>query len=175
MRRQSLLLVAAVIVAGSVASQNRGHRVMAQEPVRAAAADVELFVKQALEDRFAAKDLPGYNLLRNATRIAIREEIPKPGLRLGNRALPQREGYEFHLAAEAAVQAEANRTGQAVPFIGVDQPLISGDAATLSLGVDLAVPPRPNSVKLCCCVGEGRFRQLDGRWTFVEWSSMACA
>ena len=175
MRTQIFLLLAACLVPGSVGFQDRSQRVLAQSSLRPATADVELFVKQALEDRFAARDIPDYNLLRDATRVAIQAEMSKAGLILSRRALPQREGYEFHLVSGPAVQADANRAGQAVPFITVDQPLITENTATLSLGIDLAVPQKPDSVKLCCCTGQGRFRQVDGRWRFVEWSSMTCA
>ncbi len=57
--------------------------------------------------------------------------MPGASLRLGSGALPQREGFEFYLVSKAGAQAEANRTGQAVPFIAVDQPLITDDTATI--------------------------------------------
>jgi len=152
-----------------------GKGVAAQSSARLATADIELLVKQALENRFDARDLPDRNLLGTLTRIAVREEMPGARLRLGSGALPQREGYEFYIVSEAWAQAEANRTGQAVPFIAVDQPVITGDIATISLGVDLAVRQIPNRVKLCCCTGRGRFSRVNGQWAFVAWSGIICA
>ena len=137
--------------------------------------DVEVLVKQAVEDRFAAKDLPDGNLLGNATRIAIREEMPDAGLKLSRGALPQRDGYEFFLISEVAAQAEADRVGRAVYFITVDRPSIIEDTATISLGVDVVSPREPKTIKMCCCTGQGQFRRAGGRWTFVKWAQMICS
>src|SRR6185295_7336624 len=85
--------------------------VQAQLPERMATPDIELLVKQSVEDRFGASDLPDGNLLGKATRIAIREEMPEAGLKLGRGALPQRDGYVFSLISGTAAQAEADRVG----------------------------------------------------------------
>jgi hypothetical protein len=170
-----LVLVAAAALAGQFAWSGDPGRVDAQSPERLAAPDIELLVKQSVEDRFGARDVPDGNLLGKATRIAIREQMPEAGLKLGRGALPQRDGYTFFLIAEAAVQAEADRAGRPVFFIAVDRPSITDDTATISLGVDVVSPREPKSIKMCCCTGQGQFRRTGGRWTFVKWVQMICS
>ncbi len=142
---------------------------------RIATPDIETLVKQAVEDRFAAKDLPDGNLLGKATRIGIREEMPEAGLKLSRAALPQRDGFSFVLISGAAAQAEADRSGRPVYFITVDQPSITGDTATVSLGVDVVSPREPKTISMCCCTGQGQFRRTGGRWAFVKWARMICS
>ena len=177
MLRRLLLVAAAVAIVGQSAWGGDGNGFQAQprSTERMATPDIDALVKQAVEDRFAAKDLPDGNLLGKATRIAIREEMPEAGLTLSRAALPQRDGYSFVLISGAAAQAEADRTGRPVYFITVDQPSISGDTATLSLGVDVVSPREPKTINMCCCTGQGQFRRTGGRWTFVKWAQMICS
>jgi hypothetical protein len=177
MLRRLLLVAAAVAVIGQSAWDGGRHvaHAWSQSPERMATPDIEVLVKQAVEDRFAAKDVPDGNLLGKATRIAIREEMPEAGLKLGRAAVPQRDGYSFVLISGAAAQAEADRSGRPVYFITVDQPSISGDTATVSLGVDVVSPREPKTINMCCCTGQGQFRRAGGRWAFVKWAQMICS
>jgi hypothetical protein len=175
MLKRLVLIAAAVALVGQFAWSGDPGWVEAQSPERMAAPDIELLVKQAVEDRFAARDLPDGNLLGKATRIAIREEMPEAGLKLGRGALPQRDGYEFVLISVVAAQAEADRIGREVHFITVDRPAITEDTATISLGVDVVSPREPTSIKMCCCNGVGQFQRAGGRWRFVKWAQMICS
>ena len=140
-----------------------------------ASPDIELLVKQALEDRFAAGNVPDRNLLGASRRIAIREDMAQARLTLGSAALPQQEGYEFYLLSTTAAQAEADRTGQHVHFVLVDGPAISADLGVVWIGVDFVAPRDRKMIKLCCCSGRGQFRRIDGRWTFVKWLETVCS
>ena len=173
--RGLLLIAAAVAFGGQSASGGDRHGVQAQPPELMATPEIEVLVKQAVEDRFGARDLPDRDLLGKATRIAIREEMPEAGLKLSRGALPQRAGYEFFLISEVGAQAEADRIRRAVYFITVDRPSIIEDTATVSLGVDVASPREPKTIKMCCCTGEGQFRRVGGRWTFVKWARTICS
>jgi hypothetical protein len=175
MLKRLVPIAAAVALVGQFAWSGDQGSVEAQSPERMAAPDIELLVRQAVEDRFAARDLPDGNLLGKATRIAIREAMPDAGLRLSRGALPQRAGYEFVLISEAAAQAQADRVGRDVYFVTVDRPAITEDTATISLGVDVVSPREPKSIKMCCCNGVGQFRRAGGRWTFVKWAQMICS
>jgi hypothetical protein len=175
MLRRLLLIAAAVALVGQSAWGGDRHRVQAQSPEAMATSDVEVLVKQAVEDRIGARDIPDGNLLGKATRIAIREEMPEAGLKLGRAALPQLAGYEFFLISEAAAQAQADRVRRAVYFITVDRPSIIADTATVSLGVDVAFPREPKTIKMCCCTGQGQFLRVGGRWTFVKWGQTICS
>jgi hypothetical protein len=175
MLRRLLLIAAAVALVGQSAWGGDRQRVQAQSPEAMATSDIEVLVKQAVEDRFGARDLPDGNLLGRARRIAIREEMPEAGQKLSRGALPQRAGYEFFLISEVAAQAEADRVRRAVYFITVDRPSIIADTATVSLGVDVASPREPKTIKMCCCTGQGQFRWVGGRWTFVKWAQTICS
>ena len=103
------------------------------------------------------------------------QELPATGLRLSQSALPSRDGYDFHLISVRDAQSEAERTRMTIYFITVDRPAITGDTATIWLGVDFVLPPDPNLVKSCCCVGEAHFRRVEHRWKFFKWGRGACA
>jgi hypothetical protein len=175
MLRRLLLIAAAVALVGQSVWGGNGHGVQAHSPDRMATPEIEVLVKQAVEDRFGARDLPDGNLLGRATRIAIRWEMPEAGLKLSRGALPQRSGYEFFLISEVGAQAEADRVRRAVYFITVDRPSIVEDTATVSLGVDVASPREPKTIKMCCCNGQGQFRRVGGRWRFVKWAQTICS
>ena len=175
MLRRLLLSAATVALAGQFAWSGDQGGVEGQSPERMAAPDIELLVKQSVEDRFGAKDLPDGNLLGKGTRIAIREEMPEAGLKLGRGALPQRDGYAFSLISGAAAQAEADRIGRPFYFITVDRPSITEDTATISLGVDVVSPREPKSITMCCCTGQAQFRRAGDRWAFVKWAQMICS
>ena len=136
--------------------------------------EVESLIKQALEDRLAANDIPDGILLARK-RIAVLQRMPRTGTTLTDRALPQRDGFEFYLLSNQDAQSEADRTGRNVSFIVVDQPAITGDTATLAIGVDFVAPRESKVVKACCCTGFGQFKQVGGKWTFLKWAKMICA
>jgi hypothetical protein len=146
-----------------------------QTPAAPTRAEIDTFIKQAIEDRFAAKNIPDFNLLDKGTRIAVREEMPAARMKLGRDALPERAGYEFYLIALAATQQQADTMQRPVPFIAVDGPSITGDTAAISMGVDVTFPTDPKIAKLCCCTGRGEFKRVNGRWTFVKWADMICS
>lgn len=140
-----------------------------------ATAEVQRLVKQALEDRLAANNLPDGNLLWHLARIPVREEMPRTGTRLGDGALPQRAGRTFYLLPQAAAQREAEETSQSVFFVTADQPSITEDTATLWIGVDVVTPREPKRVVLCCCRGLGQFRRVENHWEFEKWIQMICS
>jgi hypothetical protein len=175
MQKRLHLSVVTAVVMWSAAPGGPWQGATAQSARRSAPADIEVLVKQALEDRLTAQGLPDGNLLGASTRIAIREEMPRAAMRLGPGALPQRAGYEFYLISRAAAQAESDRSRQRLHFITVDSPQFAGDVATISLGVDLVAPFEPSVVSLCCCTSQGQFQRTNGQWKFVKWAGMVCS
>jgi len=148
-----------------------------QQPtvLRPASAEVDVLIREALEDRLAARNLPDMGFLGTSTRVSIREEMPSAGLRIGVKAVPQTLGSEFRLTSLSALQSEADRISTAVYFIAVDSPVITGELATVWLGVSMVLPDKPGVVMLCCCAAEGQFRRVDGRWTFGRWMRRTCS
>jgi hypothetical protein len=142
---------------------------------RPAGAETEMFVRQALEDRLAAGDLPDIGLIGQSKHIAIRRELPKAGLTLGPGALPKHDGYDFQLISAAEARSGATRTKRTISFVAIDEPVITGDTATIWLGADLASPDDPTLVRMCCCQGKARFSRAQDRWAFVRWDIVECS
>jgi hypothetical protein len=140
-----------------------------------ASLEVELLVKQSLEDRLLAGDLPDLHLLGNNKRLCIQEIIRSEGIRITENALPQLPGYEFSLTTKDSAQEKANQVGKMIFDIIINRPHITGEWATIWLGVGATLPADSNMVLLCCCKAHGLFQFIDGRWTFVRWMERICS
>lgn len=134
--------------------------------------DVNAVIHQVLADRITARDIPDFGLLSGAKRIAVRSGAGL-SLALGKDALPVIEGYELRLISSEEAQAEAERTGTNVHFIVVDRFRSFGDTVSLWIGVDFAMAPNPDAVKLCCCSRSLTYRRANDRWVFVRWGDEA--
>jgi len=145
-----------------------------QAVLKPASPETEELIKQAIEDRFTAKNIPDQGLLGRSTRIAIREEMPGSGTILSRGALPKLAGYDFYLLSAARIQEEADKTGALQHFIMVTGPGIYGDSATMLLGVDVTFPRPLKARRTCCCTGLGQFKRAEGHWTFVRWLNIEC-
>jgi creatinine amidohydrolase len=142
---------------------------------RPAGRDIEALVRQALEDRVRAGDIPDFQLLGGTRRIGVRRELPLAGLTLGPDALPRIDGYEFYLVSAATAQADADRTKEKIRFVTVDRPSIAAETATIWMGTDFVSPADPTMIKMCCCEGRATFRHAGERWVFVEWTTTRCS
>jgi hypothetical protein len=60
-------------------------------------------------------------------------------------------------------------------FATLDDIKLFGDTATLTVGVDLAVPEGPRAVKLCCCQAEDTWKRVLRGWVFVKRGLTICA
>jgi len=165
-----MLLVAAVV---SITADSR--QTHAQGAVVVAPDSVQEFVKAALADRLRANDIPDLKVLDSSRPIGIRDVMPEAGERLESAAVPAVGSYRFFLLSPADAQAAADRDSTPVAFLTVDRPIISGDSATIVIGVDLTLPRTSHQVKLCCCTGSAEFQRTDRGWTFVKWSGMVCS
>jgi len=153
-----------------------GVRHMAQPPApRSVSPRIAEFVRQALADRFTAGDIPDLGLVEDRTHVFVRREMFGDGLLLGPDALPAMPGVKFELVALKEAEARAAHSGRNVVFISVDRPQVSGDTASIWLGVDIAVPPRSGVIKMCCCTSLAEFRRADDRWAFVKYSRTTCS
>jgi hypothetical protein len=130
-----------------------------------AAPEIELLVKQALEDRMPLS-FPYQALL--TSDVGLRRELPAARLTIGPDALPSMAGYTFELASSTTAQAEANRTMKYISIVTVDRPSIAGDRATLWMGVSTFAPAGAFNV-MCCCAREATYVLREGRWMFSKW------
>ena len=147
--------------------RTRGHA--------AASAAVEDLVRQALQDRFGADDIPDLALLEDRSHVLLSSELRRARLQLTARALPRIEGTRFALIGVADAQALADRSHHDVVSLTVDDPAIEGDRASLWIGTDLTIPSQKGVVRMCCCEGRGDFKKMDGRWIFVKWALTRCS
>lgn len=136
---------------------------------------VQAFVRAALMDRFRANDIPDYKVLGTSHRIGIRSSMPEAAMLLTDASLPDVDGYAFFLLSPSEAQTTADRRSETVAFITVDRPVLEGDTATVWLGVDVAAPTHPNTIRLCCCSGKAEYRRIRDGWSFVKWSTMICS
>lgn len=176
MSRQPLvrLLVVGGIASLAVAAGQAQTTGLALLPM--APADIQTLVRQAIEDRVAARDIPDLDLRRHdSPTLILRQEMTRAKMRLGPDAVPQVNGYTFVVRTTAERQADADRTGRGSDmFIIVDSAGIAGSSAFVDLGTDLVVPTSPKVDRQCCCIGNGRFNGVGTRWVFERWVSMVC-
>jgi hypothetical protein len=165
-RRALLVCVCVVALVSSGITQ--------QSAPAPAGAEIDAIVRQILEERLAAGDIPDIGLLGNAKRIAIRSDLPKSRLLLGPRAVPERQGYEFRLISTAEATAEADRTKTSVHFISVDRLEKSADTVSLWLGTDFVLPSDSKNVKTCCCESLVKYQRTNGSWAFAGWGAGVC-
>jgi len=163
--------IAAVLTLAVVVSTTRAQP---RSALPEASAEIQDLVRDAIADRFRADDIPDINLLPDRTHVFVLRELGSAHLKLTDRALPSLREAHFALISADDTHAMAARTGRDVVYIAVDGPLINGDSATISLGVDF-VPANTSSVKMCCCSGRAQFSKAAERWTFVKWISMTCS
>ena len=147
--------------------------------LRHAGAELERLIRQVLEERLIAADIPDLHLLGAARRIAIRMELPRSGFALGADVLPRREGYEFRLISAAGALAEAERTKTRVYLLTVDRIEMMSDSTWMWIGTDVMEPPNssgldPNVFKRCCCEAPVQYRRDGDRWVFVKWDVGVC-
>ena len=148
----------------------------AQAPkLKPASAEIEDFIHQALADRMAAGALSDFDLVGKSRRILVLDELPNAGLRISLKALPASSLHKYVPLSNAAIQAEADRAKETLYFITIDQPVITGDEATVWLGVDLTEPTGSKMVKLCCCASQDLFRRSQERWQFVKSLMRRCS
>ena len=172
MLRQAAALV---LLLGFAGAPLRGSQVRPPAPdPQPAPAEVQTLVREALEDVLNRDALPDGTLFRNARRIAVQAEMRRARLALGQDALPRREGFEYYLMSEEEIQAQAERTGASVYFVVVDTPVITGNRALLTAGVNVR-EPRGTRLALCCCIGFGQFERRDGRWRLLGFPRLVCA
>jgi hypothetical protein len=171
MTRNMLALVVAVVAGAAVLSarQLTGQTVPLDAP-----ADIHALVRQAIEDRIAARDIPDLDLRRHSPSLLIRREMSRT-LMLDSNAVPQVSGFSFQLRTSAELQVEADQTHTSIMFIIANSAGVTGNTAFVDLGTDIVFPSDPKVIKMCCCVGNGRFNRVESRWVFERWSNIVCS
>ena len=164
-----------IVMAGGALRAAVRAELRQENSYRAASPEIEDFVRQAIEDRFKAGDIPDLGLLDARAHVPLLRELPRARLQLSHRALPVIDGTTFELMGLDEARLRADRTRAAVAYLTVDDPRIDGDTGSLRLGADLTMPAKPGGVKTCCCVGRAEFRRAQSLWVFVKWSAMTCA
>jgi hypothetical protein len=161
-----LLFAAAARLTGAAAPQ-------AENPH--ARGEIVRFVREALRDRVLAGDIPDFTLIGDRHRLPVLARMPGAEVWLTQDYLPDVPDTSFELITLGDAEARAKQTGREVVYLVVDAPRIEGDEGTITLGVDMAMPEKPGTVKLCCCTGRAQFHKAAERWVFVKWISETCS
>ena len=161
-----LLFTAAVTMTGAAAPQ-------AADPH--ARGEVVRFVREALRDRVLSGDIPDFTLIGDRHRLAVLARMRAAEAWLTQDYLPDVPDTSFELITLGDAEARAKQTGREVVYLVVDAPRLDGDEGTITLGVDMAMPGEPGTVKLCCCIGRAQFHKAAERWVFVKWISKTCS
>lgn len=169
--RHFLIGVMALLTAPSVHTQQPPNQTMPLD----APANIQTLVRQAVEDRTAARDIPDWDFSRRPPTLLIRREMSRGRVMLGQDALPQVSGYTFLLRTNAELQTEADQTHTSIMFVIVNSAGITGNTAFVDLGTDIVFPTVPKVIKMCCCVGNGRFNRVESRWVFERWFDIVCS
>jgi len=168
------LLCAWVVGGGWLFGEDLRARPQQAEDYGPADPAVEALVRDALRDRYVAGAIPDQGLLRGQMPVLVLREMSQARVRLRPEAMPAIPHVTFTLLTKQEARTRAEARGENVYYITIDGPQISGDSATLWLGVDLQMPT-DTSAPLCCCVARGEFSKHDGQWRFVRWSMSRCA
>lgn len=144
------------------------------EELHAASPDVDAFVRHALLDRWAARDIPDIGLLAARRRVFVLREMFHARLLLSAKTVPRTAGTEFEFVALTELQANARRSRDVVYFIALDDPDVRDDAASVTVGVDLVAPAEP-AITTCCCTTSVHYVRRDGRWAFVKSNGGTCS
>jgi hypothetical protein len=171
--RHLLVAAATAVIAASVCASAVDVQV---GPIANAPAEIQTLVRQAIEDRIRAGDVPDLDLRFGRNRnLHIRREISRANLLLADDALPHVEGFTFSILTKAELQAESDRLNQSSMFIIVNAAGIQNDTATVELGTDILLPTTSKAGKLCCCIGAGSFKRAVLGWTLDHWGSIVCS
>jgi hypothetical protein len=166
-----------LIVATALALPVRARAVGAQAGTMPDAPPaIQTLVRQAIEDRLKAADIPDLDLRFGRNRgLHIRREISHSGRLLTEEALPRVAGFTFSILTKAELQAESDRLNQSAMFIIVNAASIQGDTAAVELGTDILMPTTSRALKQCCCIAVGTFNHRDVGWAFDHWSGLVCS
>ena len=138
---------------------------------------MQRFVRDALQDRLFAGDIPDIQLAggQTAKLLYVRTDMPVSKMKLTAEALPQLPGVVLKLVSLSEAGELVARTGETVAFVTVDRVHLGDREATVWLGADFVAPERLGVIKMCCCEGEARFIRREGRWVFEKWGLLRCA
>lgn len=145
---------------------------------KAAPKEIDVLVAEVLRQSLVeSKSMPDRQLLPATGPIMVRSEVLTPGhgVLLGPAALPESKTVAFQLRSQLELQTLADRRGGPVYFVAVTNVTMSGDTATVWMGVELTTPTTEGSgVKLCCCRQATTYRRFEGAWHLVVRSPAVC-
>src|SRR5215831_17287221 len=79
--------------------------------------ETQSFVRQALQDRLSAGDIPDFGVLRNVRQLVLREEMPRAKQRLSKDVVPEQTSGMISLWSLSEIQAQADASNQDLPFV----------------------------------------------------------
>jgi hypothetical protein len=89
-------------------------------------------------------------------------------------ALPPDLARHYIVTTQDELQRVATGSGRDIWFINISKLELAGSCATVYVGGDFVAPPRPGTIKMCCCNETEVFLRRGGRWAFRMSGGGAC-
>jgi hypothetical protein len=137
--------------------------------------EIETVAAAALRETFSPEGkFPDFGLVSEKTPVLLRSEVRAPACALSDSGLFGGIRGGFLLRSSEQLQADADALKASRAFVVVQSVNISGNEATVRLGVDLLPPRSGTSIKLCCCESEAVMSRVGDRWQFSRWGAGIC-
>lgn len=131
----------------------------------ASAREVEQLLAAVLE-RFVqdAESIPDGSTLTDHNVVYVEAEVGDHA-RVTAGALPRTSPRPFVVKTLPELQAIADGSGTHIPYLSFSSADITGDCATVDLGVYI-MPARNSQVSICTCSATHLYVKRDGKWQF---------
>lgn len=138
-------------------------------------AETDALIGAVLERYLTDRDaLPDGGMLPSTGPVFVVSDADG-ALRMTASAIPKAGAGKLVLRTRRDLQADADRLGTEVFFVGFYRATISGDCATIDVGVYFAAPKNSKKIYLCCCSSTDVYERQHGRWVFKKRTEEICA
>lgn len=139
------------------------------------ASEVEQLLGEVLA-RFVQDEesVPDGSMLTRRDVIYIAAEVGDHA-RVTAGALPGASSRPLVVKTRDELQAIADRTGTRFPYLQITSAEITGDCATVGVGVYIMQPARKQEMLLCCCSTTDVYVKRGGKWQFKVVAQQICA
>jgi hypothetical protein len=138
-------------------------------------AETDALVGAVLERYLTDRDaLPDGGMLPSTGPVFVVSDADG-ALRTTHSAIPKAGAGKLVFRTSRDLQADADRLGTEVFYVGFYRATISGDCATIGVGVYFAAPKNSKKIYLCCCSSTDVYERQHGRWVFKKRTEKICA
>jgi hypothetical protein len=163
LRRLALVLVTASLLALPAS---------AEEPTQEKA---EPLLRAVLSRVIAVGDyLPDRVMLPADPPFLLMEEVASTRLKITRPTIPETPGW-FKVRPFAKLQEKADTSKKTLFFVVIRRVSVTGESATLEVGVDVVYANQQGGTKYCCCTARDQYVREKGGWRFAKREATICA